>query len=383
MARVAIYHPIFGTGGGEAVCMNVLECLEDDHELVLYTLSDPDIPHLNEYFNTDVSPSIEVDDGFSGEVLGRSYDLWSAGTESGLGRLHASLFGRLLRSKLDAHDLVVSTFGEFDIGVPTVQYVHYPMFNRRRIPSEIEARSGARWVYDEACDLVSGHWRRAPDASVLLANSNWTAELTETVHGVPTETLYPPVDTTGFHPEPWEEREEGFVAIGRVEPSKRIEDLVEIVERVQNRGHDIPLHVVGPTPNNAYRERLEDLVAGNDDITLEGSVSREELVDYVCSYRYGIHGMHYEHFGIVVAEFVAGGALPFVHDSGGQREIVGDEDVLRYHSIPDAVEKIDAVLSDPDEQARLRRSLPDVEEQFGKARFQQTFAQVIADELDR
>jgi len=381
---IAVYHPIFGTGGGEVVCMNVLEALQTDHDLKLYTLSDIDIDFLNEYFNTTVHSSISVSSGgIRGKVLEKSYSFCNSVSKSGLGRLHNSVFGRLLRPKLADYELVISTFGEFNFDTPSVQYIHYPMFNRGSIPDSVESRAGPRQVYDEVCQLLSGHQRCSPDSSILLANSKWTANLTEQVHDVAVSTLYPPVDTAGFCPKQWEQRKDGFVAISRIDPSKRIEDLIEIVERLQGRGHKVPLHIVGPTANSKYYKKIQTRAAENELIFLEGEVSREQLIEYVCSYKYGLHGMQYEHFGIVVAEFVAGGAIPFVHDSGGQREIVGGEERLRYSSISDAVNKIDRVLSDPNEQNRLQGTLPTVEKQFGKERFQREIRQVVDGALER
>jgi glycosyltransferase involved in cell wall biosynthesis len=373
MARIAVYHPIFGTGGGEAVCMNVLEALQDEHEVCLYTLSDIDFRYLNEYFNTSVSSEIKVRSGGSVGTALRYFDsAWSTISNQKLGRLQASVFGRLLRSRFSTYDLTVSTFGEFSFDAPSVQYVHYPMFNRRRIPESIESRGMLRRVYDEACDILSGNRLRSTD-DIVLANSEWTANLTEQVHQVPVELLYPPVDTEGFRPQPWECRAEGFVAIGRLAPSKRIEALIEIVERLHERGHDVPLHIVGPAQNKEYYESVRTRVAGNDRIRLEGRVNRERLIEFVCSHK---------HFGIVVAEFVAGGAIPFVHDSGGQREIVDKEEPLCYRSIPDAVEKIERVLTDPDEQMRIKRSLPDIRARFGKERFKREFRHIVREAVE-
>lgn len=381
MAEIAVYHPIFGTGGGEAVCMNVLEALQGDYSVDLYTLSEINISDLNEYFNTNVSPSIPVLRGNLGtKALKYSYEFWRAVSESGLGRFHASVFGGLLRRQLSEYDLVISTFGEFHFDTKTIQYVHYPMFNRRAIPDDIESRGTLRTLHDEACDILSGNRRRGID-DVVLANSEWTANLTENVHGVPVECIYPPVDTSNFHPKPCEEREEGLVAIGRIAPSKRIEALIDIVEGLQQRGHDVPLHIVGPTSNEEYYRTIRPRVAQNELITLEGKVSRERLIEFICSYKYGLHGMHYEHFGIAVAEFVAGGAIPFIHNSGGQREIVNGEQQLCYDSVSDAIDKIEGVLNSSDEQARLRENLVNVEAHFGKSRFHHEIRQVVDEAL--
>lgn len=55
MARVAVAHTdLTARGGAEAVCVNVLEALQDHHDVTLFTLVDPDWPALNEFYNADV-----------------------------------------------------------------------------------------------------------------------------------------------------------------------------------------------------------------------------------------------------------------------------------------------------------------------------------------
>jgi hypothetical protein len=74
---------------------------------------------------------------------------------------------------------------------------------------------------------------------------------------------------------------------------------------------------------------------------------------------------------------VASGTLPFVPDSGGQREVVGKQDALTYRSVADAVETIDRVLSDGTLERRLRQGLPDAERAFGHERFRETIRTVV------
>jgi glycosyltransferase involved in cell wall biosynthesis len=69
--------------------------------------------------------------------------------------------------------------------------------------------------------------------------------------------------------------------------------------------------------------------------------------------RYGIHGMHEEHFGIVVAEMQRAGCIVFASDSGGPREILDGDPRLLAKTDTDMVEKIVRVLND----AALQRDL--------------------------
>jgi glycosyltransferase involved in cell wall biosynthesis len=84
-----------------------------------------------------------------------------------------------------------------------------------------------------------------------------------------------------------------------------------------------------------------------------------------------------EHFGIAVAEMVRAGCVVFVPDGGGQVEIVGQEDRLRYTSAADAVAKILQVMRDPDAQAALRGRLAARKDLFGAERFVRRVQEIV------
>ena len=102
--------------------------------------------------------------------------------------------------------------------------------------------------------------------------------------------------------------------------------------------------------------------------TLHENISRAALVDLVSRQRYGIHGMLEEHFGMAPAELVRAGCLVWVHDAGGQVEIV-DDPRLTYGSVEDAVAKIVATIRDPHETATLRKHLAGRGALFSTERF--------------
>ncbi|MBM2846441.1 MAG: hypothetical protein HW407_1753, partial [Bacteroidetes bacterium] len=75
-----------------------------------------------------------------------------------------------------------------------------------------------------------------------------------------------------------------------------------------------------------------------------------------------------EHFGMATPEAIASGAIPFVHDSGGQIEIVIDER-LRF-SDSDLHDKFDALIKLPDaELAHIRKKLVAHVQQYSEEAF--------------
>lgn len=373
--RIAVAHPnLMAKGGAEGVSIGVLEALQNQYEVTLLTLVDPDFDELNEYYSASVdSTRIAVDQpGILTSTLYRHTDSFHL--------LKSAFLSRLVKRERHRFEVVLSTYNEFSFRTSSVQYIHMPQFGRW---VDAGNRAGLpRRVYDRLCQVVEGF---APDdirSNCLLANSGWTADVTEDVYGVRPSVVYPPVDTSEFVAEPWADREEGFVTIGRLTPSKNCLRTIEIIRRLRGRGHQVHLHIVGPTLDTDYAERVAEVAATHDFVHLEGEVSREALVDMVCSHRYGVHGMDHEHFGMAVAELAAGGTIPFVPDGGGQREIVHEREDLLYGTTEEAVERIDRVLSDTALQSELRGELSDVENRFGRERFKRAIREIVKEVID-
>ena len=381
MAEISVIHmDLMAKGGGEAVAMNVLEALQDDHEVTLLTLTDPDLDELNDYFNTDVR---EVAIERAGHVAPWMNE--RLGLQCYI--LQNALLGRYARRRADGCDLLVSTINELGLESDSVQYVHFPfdwtvsLDNREQIfHPTVEDES----LYERFATWVAGVSREDIRTNRLLANSAWTADVVEDAYGTRPEIVHPPIDTSEFTDRPSSERENGLVTVGRIERSKCIKETIEIVERVRERGHETHLHVIGPTVDEEYCSEVERMVEERDYVFLEGEVSRDELVEFICAHRYGIHGKKYEHFGMAVAELAAGGAIPFVPSDGGQHAIVNDRTDLIYESIEDAVEKISSVLDDESLQQDLRKPIGPsaIRRRFGRRRFQQRVQRVVDEALD-
>ena len=78
-----------------------------------------------------------------------------------------------------------------------------------------------------------------------LVNSDWTGRVVKQVYGIDALTLHPPVPGT-FPDVPWEQRENGFVCIGRLAKSgKRLDWIIAMLGQVCRRFPDLQLHIVG------------------------------------------------------------------------------------------------------------------------------------------
>lgn len=379
MAKIAIVHwNLMALGGAEAVAVNAIESLQDEHDLTLLTLTRPEWETLNEYFNAAVDPV---------EVRPPSHPglMHAAGSiVSRFDGLRESVLCRYAQSISNEFDLIVSTRDECCIDGPSLQYIHFPRYGLSASEMKITdfhditdstikqfaIDAGLLRPYYGLCYRLSGFDRSSYRPTKLLTNSEWTATVLEELYDVRPTVVYPPVDLDGFENVPWTARENGFVCVGRISPDKNVLRTIEVIARLRADGHDVHLHVVGPGSGGEYYRRVEKTAERYDFVHLHGRLPREELKELLCTHRYGIHGKDNEHFGMVVAEFLAAGMIPFVPDSGGQRELVENGTRLRYRSGDDAVEKIGAVLADPSRQTRLKPDPERIRTSFGRGRFQ-------------
>ncbi|GGI94653.1 hypothetical protein GCM10008995_01110 [Halobellus salinus] len=368
MARVAILHNTLDfQGGADVVCLSACAALQAEHSVTLYTISESDPGDLAARFGIDLdTASLDVRMPTGAEPLARMLSAGAPAVGPQLA-LRSVLLRRAVGRQLGAFDLVVSTANEVSLPTPSVQYVHYPQFRTHRLPdgdggglNRVWSRLGA----PRSDDL--------DDETTLLANSAWTARVTETVYGVRPSVLHPPVDPIAGR-NAWGERRDGIVVVGRLAPDKRIGDAVRIVDGVRARGHDLSLQVVGAAPRSyrRYVRRVESMADKRPYVTVEQNAPRARLEELLCTHKYGLNCKPREHFGMSVAEYVASGMVAFAPDSGGQREVLNGRENRLFGSVDEAIDLVAAAAAADDPPV-----LPP--DRFGSERFRRGISDAVA-----
>jgi glycosyltransferase involved in cell wall biosynthesis len=361
--RILVVQPrLEPMGGRSGLCAWLLEALREEHEVSLMVWQAPDFPAVNRFFGTRLTPeTVRVELAYPHVPPRLTASRYAR-------RLVHYLLLRAARRRRTGVDLLISVVEESDLGGRGIQYVHYPRHQR---PRRLAVR-----VYHGLAALATGTSMARMRTNLTLVNSDWTGNLVRGLHGIDPVTVYPPA-AGDFHDVAWSERADGFVCIGRLEPEKRIELLIDIIEAVRQRGHDVALHIVCTPLNPAYDAKLAERARGRSWVHFHRNITRAELVRLLASQRYGLHGMAEEHFGMAVAEIVAAGAIPFVPRGGGQVEIVKDARLL-WRSPEEAVEKIVAVLDDADLREELRRGLAERKRLLTPAHFVAQMRELVA-----
>ena len=137
------------------------------------------------------------------------------------------------------------------------------------------------------------------------------------------------------------------IYIGRIIPEKRIEDLIDIVEKARTiTGLDIKFHVAGrldQTPS--YGEKLRKMAKERGWLSFVGALYGEAKEQFLLSGSYAIHAERIEAFGISIVEYLKTGNIAIVPDEGGTPEIV-DSSTLTYHTNEDASKILAKLITD-------------------------------------
>ncbi|MBE3126527.1 MAG: glycosyltransferase family 4 protein [Acidobacteria bacterium] len=366
--RVAVVHPQLVAGGGSEACaMWTLQALQDESRLTLVTLGRPDLESMNRKYGTTIDES---------KIEGRFLRL-PPGTRKRFDALRGFRLARYCRRHARDFDVMISAYNVMDFGVAGIQMIADFSFDdalRRELHSANGAAGGGfykaslgRSLYLGLARALAGSrgdgWKR----NLTVANSEWTRDLLRERFGVASDVVYPPV-AGGFPAVPWNEREDGFVFIGRLVPEKGVRRVIEILGDVRKK-KPVHLHIIGRRERTAYAREVEELCRRNRDwIHLEGEKYGPEKAEFLARHKYGISGCRNEAFGIAVAEMVKAGSLVWVPDGGGQKEIVAHPGLI-YSGRGHAAALILAALGAPAAEAALRYHLEARADLFSSGRF--------------
>lgn len=377
MAQIAVLHNTFDfQGGADVVCLHTCAALCRDHDVTVFTISETSLAELAAYFAVDlpVEPASETDTATASQAdeADGSLAVRSPSAATPFARVlstaapwigpqlaaRSAALARYARPRLGEFDLAVSTTNELALPIPSLQYIHVPQFHQAAVPGVEPDRLTRLWSALAAPSKTEGYEAR----TTLLANSSWTADVTRSIYGRQPTVLHPPVDP--IPGQPWSQRENGVVFVGRLAPDKRVLAAIDIVDRARDRGVDLHLHVVGSAPRayRRYAERVAAAAAERPFVQLERDAPRERLEELLGSHRFGLTAKPHEHFGMSLAEYVAAGMVAFAPDSGGQRDVLNHRKDRLYDSPEEAATLLSRAVSD----AETPRQDPD---RFASDRF--------------
>lgn len=335
--RIAVVMPAFQGGGAEAVCCWILQALQD-YPVTLFTLTPPDLDALDRFYGTNLSGSgLRVACPLPSFVASRLSSFFSNVAPCHSLRQH--LISWFFRRRIKQFDLAISAYNEMDLGGHAIQYVHCAKF----------VLGGAKlrrlFCYSHSRMLTN----------TTLTCSRAIARDYQKVYGRPAEVVNPPV-AADLDPLPWSEKRSNVLCLGRIVPDKKLVEAIEVIEEVRRRGHEVGLEIWGSAPDHGYLQVLRQMQASRDWVSIVANAGREDYCKALARSRYLLH-LRQESYGIVIAEAVHSGVVPFVPAQGGQLEIVGSNPALLFRNSADAPDTIASLVSDSVILEKTRRAL--------------------------
>ncbi len=228
-------------------------------------------------------------------------------------------------------------FSQYDVVLSSSSGFSKSIVTRATVPHICYCHTPTRYLWDSALEAtrrassltrwplrLATHYLRLADYSgaqrvdTFLANSRYTQERISSYYRRESSIVYPPIDTTFYHPAPvWhrfnttQTKNAPFLAVGRLTPSKKFDQAIIACEKLQ-----YPLIIAGV---GSQERRLRSL-AGKW-TTFAGRASRERLRHLYRTSR-ALLQPGVEDFGMAAAEAQACGIPVIAYGMGGVREIV-------------------------------------------------------------
>ncbi|KDQ26009.1 glycosyltransferase family 4 protein [Pleurotus ostreatus PC15] len=426
---IGFFHPYCNAGGGgERVLWTAIAAMQHSDPNLLFVVYSGDVDASKEEIIAKAKSrfAITLDPSSLHFVFLKSRVLVESTTWpyfTLLGQSLGSMYVALEAMASLLPDLYIDTMGyaftffvvSWLCGVPAGAYVHYPTIstdmlarvrsrkkwhtNQSRV-AESSVLSGVKLLYYR---LFMYYYAAAlRQASFLMVNSSWTKAHVDSIlkhsditidilhklvlfpfklilpaHQSPDNAaiVYPPCDTKELAQFPLEGREHTILSIAQFRPEKdhsmQLQAFAELLREHPQYGSSAKLVLIGGARNDEDEARVGALKEETTKLGLQANVvfvvnaPYPAMLEWLRKCSIGVNTMVDEHFGINVVEYMAAGAIPVAHASGGPlRDIVvpleGERTGFHATSAAEYASAFDAVfaLSEGEEialRARARR----------------------------
>jgi len=367
--KVAImHHSLNSTGGGERVCINLIEALrERGYDVILATTEKTDWNRVER----SLGKSLNVE-----EISLIPCRLMMFGIYQ---RPLTGVLTPVLRKKAD---LVINTHGDAIFGSSDITYMHYPVIAlmHERPEAYVKYRRSLFWrIYFTPYELTQRILLRLfLKGSLIITNSKFSARAIEQYLGRKATVVNPPVDTKTFSPKSFRRKKPNIVlVVGRFTPEKRY-DLIPLIATKCKNAKFFVVGSVSPK-NEPYYNEVQSLVEKHSvtNVTLMRDVPLEQLRELYEEASIYLHLMVSEHFGIAVAEAMSAGCVPVIHKSGGAwTEILeAGKYGFGYDHIQDCANTINRLIDS--DLSEMRAKVQRKAQEFSEEAFKRKMMQVV------
>lgn len=348
---VGIFHPVLNCcGGAEWVCVNIINSLKArGHSTIILTNERLNQEKILEMFGCKAHVSSEVI--FPLQVFPQTdfHNVYGDAVRV-----------QVLKSKCD---VLIDTQSNAILPGANVTYVHFPLSGRLYDLGVFRAAYYFPYCLYERKE-IRNHER------LVFSNSNYTGTVIRSIMGVTPKLLYPPV-AEGFFAEEDDIsfKEDVVVSVSRMSPEKQLSIIPKVAKMTDNKIRFIIVGIRQSTHvlNQLLQSIEENRVSEKVEILLD--IPRKKLQGILKNSKVYFHPTYREHFGVSIAESMASGCVPIVHNSGGPREYVPD--AFRFDRLKEAAEKIENTVFGWSDQRS--KELIQIAKSFSRKNFSASF----------
>jgi alpha-1,2-mannosyltransferase len=327
MLNIGIFHPTINVcGGAEWVAVNIVNSLKaEDHNINILVNEKIDNNKVERIFGSRLTFDEETVLPFE---LFPSCDPHNVYTD-GLRTL-------FLRKNCD---LVIDTQSNAILPGVNITYIHLPLFGRLQI-SHVRPLNASYYLPYRAFERNRG--KRCD--RLVISNSSYTARATLELVGSSPNVLYPPISKEFYSESSWKsgQRDDLVVSVSRIDPWKRLTLIPSIAELTDKR---IRFLIIGLKQSSEELKTILRLIEEKGlvgRVEVRTDVSMDELISVLNRSKVLLHTADGEHFGVSIAQAMASGCIPVVHDSGGPKEFVPEK--YRFTGLAEAARKIEKAI---------------------------------------
>ena len=369
MKACVVHNTLNSVGGGERVCLAVIETLKEmGYEVTLITVEPTDWLRVEKILGHGKIVKPDKEEPIE-PLKVRAFGIYM--------RLLTFLKLLKLTKKLD---LVVNTHGDVLPISSDIIYMHYPTFALlRETPVNLKYSRSLFWhIYFIPYEKIQEKLADRLSCRVLLTNSEYSAGVIRRHMDKEPIVLYPPVEIEEFTRVSSNiDRDDAIVLCGRFSPEKNYELALKIAESLPH----IEFRIIGASSgkiSERYYEKLRKLVRKKHlkNVIFFRDAPRSLQLKIYSKSKIFLHTMIGEHFGIAVVEGMAAGLVPVVHKSGG----AWNDIILRgrygfgFSSVDEAIRCIETGIKD---YQRYRDQAIKRAKMFSKERFKERFKTIL------
>jgi len=253
--------------------------------------------------------------------------------------------------------------------VPIVHMFHTLGLMKQRVARSAEEQEGNYRIRGEK-EVIGIANRIIAATPAELAQLQWLYDVNERK----VQVIPPGVDLSHFYPIPDDEAKEYIgippcdkvlLFVGRIEPLKGIDTLIEAIAIMKNRGSVVCLTIIGGDPDlspetlSSEMSRLQDLCEQHgltDLVAFLGRRGQDTLPYYYSAADAVVMPSHYESFGMVALEAMACGTPVVASQVGGLAFLI--EDGKTGYTVPaddpqSLADQLEKIITNPDMRARM------------------------------